>query len=367
MELFQKWVAASKNACKNKLFIPLSNHDMIMINVAVNGYGTIGRRVANAVLTQKDMKVTGIVKTTPDYVARMAAKKFSIFVPDEASAKKFRDAGIETAGLLKDLLLSSDLVVDATPEGIGEKNKQLYNGKINAIFQGGESSAVADASFNAYSSYGECTGKKYVRVVSCNTTGLARSLYPIHSAFGIQHVNATLIRRATDPNDSKKGPINAIEPSLKFPSHHAPDLRTVIRDIDIDTVAVKVPTTLMHVHVIDARLKKSATRDEVLSTWGKYRRVRLISGKDGITSTAQVMDLSREGNRDRSDLYEIVIWSDSVSVKGDRLNYIQAVHQESIVVPENVDAIRASMGSASQQESIDMTDKGLGINNEVFY
>ena len=80
----------------------------------------------------------------------------------------------------------------------------------------------------------------------------------------------------------------------------------------------------MHVHVVDARLKKNATRDEVIGAWSKFRRVRLISGKDGLTSKAQIMDMSREGNRDRSDLYEIVIWQESVSVKGDRLNYIQA-------------------------------------------
>lgn len=352
---------------KNKLFIPLWNHDNIMIKVAVNGYGTIGKRVANAVSRQSDMKVSGVVKTTPDYVARLAAKKFDIYVPDDISAKKFRDAGIEISGLVPDLISTSDVVVDAAPEKIGEKNKALYNGKINAIYQGGEPSTIADASFNAYSSYDECFGKKSVRVVSCNTTGLTRSLYPIYSAIGIKHVNATLIRRATDPNDSKKGPINAIEPSLKFPSHHAPDVRTVMKDIDIDTVAVKVPTTLMHVHVVEVKLKKESTADDVLSNWRKYRRIRLISGKDGLTSTAQVMDMSREGNRDRSDLYEIVIWSDSVSVKGDRLNYIQAVHQESIVVPENIDAIRSSMGTEQQNKSIDQTDSTLGISNEVFY
>ncbi|MEM0155435.1 MAG: type II glyceraldehyde-3-phosphate dehydrogenase [Thermoplasmataceae archaeon] len=338
-----------------------------MIKVAVNGYGTIGRRVALAVALQPDMKVTGIVKTTPDYLSRLASRKFDIYVPDENAFKRFKEAGIEVSGLLPDLIAESDIVVDSTPEGIGEKNKPLYTGKVNAIFQGGESSNVAEESFNAYSSYKDCYGKKSVRVVSCNTTGLARSLYPIHSSMGINHVNATLIRRAVDPNDSKKGPINAIEPSLKFPSHHGPDVRTVIKGLDIDTVAVKVPTTLMHVHVVEAKLNKTSTRAEVINAWRNYRRIRIISGKDGLTSTAQVMDYAREGNRDRSDLYEIVIWDESVSVRGDRLNYIQAVHQESIVVPENVDAIRSSMGAAEQKKSIDQTDQSLKINDGVFY
>ncbi len=86
-----------------------------MIRVGINGYGTIGRRVANAVQLQRDMKVVGIVKTRPDYVARVASSRFSIFVPDESYLKAFDDAGIKVKGVLSDLIRMSDVVVDATP------------------------------------------------------------------------------------------------------------------------------------------------------------------------------------------------------------------------------------------------------------
>jgi hypothetical protein len=36
-----------------------------MIKVAINGYGTIGKRVADAVAAQKDMKVVVVSKTRP--------------------------------------------------------------------------------------------------------------------------------------------------------------------------------------------------------------------------------------------------------------------------------------------------------------
>jgi len=39
----------------------------------------------------------------------------------------------------------------------------------------------------------------------------------------------------------------------------------------------------------------------------------------------------------------------------------QAIHQESDVVPENVDAIRAITGSASKAESIAATNETLGM------
>ncbi len=38
-----------------------------MIKVGINGYGTIGKRVAEAVTLQDDMEIVGIVKTKPTY------------------------------------------------------------------------------------------------------------------------------------------------------------------------------------------------------------------------------------------------------------------------------------------------------------
>lgn len=333
-----------------------------MIKVGINGYGTIGRRIAHAVSLQPDMTVIGIVKTKPDYISRIASNTFNIFINDLKNKEDFNNRGIKVKGTLEDLAGDVDIMIDSTPEGVGEKNKQLYDeNNIKAIFQGGEKSTVGESSFNAYSNFNESVNKRFVRVVSCNTTGLARTLFPIYNRFGIKHVDATLIRRATDPNDSKKGPINSIEPSLKIPSHHAPDLKTVISGINIDTVAIKVPTTLMHVHVVKAQLKEKASREEVVEEWNKYHRVLRVYGKEGLSSTAQIMDAAREMQSNRSDLYEIALWDESVSLSGDTLSYIQAVHQESDVIPENVDAIRAMFNLEDKEKSIEMTDKSLGI------
>lgn len=335
---------------------------LFMIKVGINGYGTIGRRIAHAVSLQPDMTVIGVVKTKPDYISRIASNSFNVFVNDPKNADEFANREIKVKGTLNDLAGDVDVMIDSTPEGIGEKNKRLYedNG-IKAIFQGGEKSSIAESSFNAYSNFEVSRNRKFVRVVSCNTTGLARTIFPLFNRFGLRHVDATLIRRATDPNDSKKGPINSIEPSLKIPSHHAPDLKTVIDGVNVDTVAIKVPTTLMHVHVIRAHLKDSTSRDVILDEWSNYRRVLRIYGKEGLTSTAQIMDAAREMQTDRSDLYEIALWDESVSVSDDVVSYIQAVHQESDVIPENVDAIRAMFDLEEKEKSIEMTDKSLGI------
>ena len=55
--------------------------------------------------------------------------------------------------------------------------------------------------------------------------------------------------------------------------------------------------------------------------------------------------MARDLGRKWGDLHEIFVWEDGVKIVGDRLYYFQAIHQESDVVPENVDAIRALMGT----------------------
>jgi len=329
----------------------------------VRGYGTIGKRVAYAVSQQRDMEVVGVVKTRPTFEAWAAiGNGFRLFTPADR-VPAMEEAGLEVAGTQEELVEMADLVVDATPGKMGTRMADLYRSKgTKAIFQGGEAHEVAGVSFNAYASYDGAIGEDYVRVVSCNTTGLTRSLYPLHAEGLVEEVLATMVRRSADPGDSKKGPINAIEPSLKVPSHHGPDVRTVIPDMPISTVAVKVPTTLMHLHAIAVRLRRSVTPEEVLGLWEPYRRVMPIDGWKGMASTAQVMEMARDMGRPFSDLYEIAIWRDGVHVADGTLYYFQAVHQESDVVPENIDCIRAMLQLETDgQQSIEETDRTLGI------
>ena len=191
-------------------------------------------------------------------------------------------------------------------------------------------------------------------------SGLTK-VYPMARA--LDHVLAVMVRRATDPGDSKKGPINAIEPELEMPSHHGPDVQSVLPKVDIHTIAVKVPTTLMHLHAVSVQLKKKATEREVLDAWRRAPRVKFVKGAEGVKSTAQIMEIARDLGRLRSDLYEIAVWEDGVHVvNGTRLYYFQAVHQESDVVPENVDAIRAMLELEKDgRKSIEKTDRALGI------
>ncbi len=336
------------------------------VRVGVNGFGTIGKRVADAVRKQPDMTLVGVTKTTPSFEARRAVeRKIPLYLAGDGPRSEFEAAGVPLAGTLDDLLGSVDVIVDCTPDKVGKENAARYrDAGVRAIFQGGEKPDVAEASFSALANFDTAVGKRSVRVVSCNTTGIARAASVVVGRWGVERWEATLVRRAADPAESKRGPINGILPTLQLPSHHGPDARTIYPDLPIATMAVVVPTTLMHVHTNRLRLARPpASTAEVVAAFRATPRFRLFAPWERVDGTPQVMEFARDHGVAGDDMMENVLWESGVRLDGADLSFFQAIHQESIVVPENVDAIRALCVPGSRAaESIRTTDQTLGLS-----
>ncbi|WP_254762706.1 type II glyceraldehyde-3-phosphate dehydrogenase [Natrinema marinum] len=335
-----------------------------MQQVAINGYGTIGKRVADAVRAQPDMEVLGVAKTRPNFEAETAIEKgFSLYAAVEEREELFEEAGLEIAGPVEDLVAEADVVVDATPSGIGAQNKALYEDHDTpALYQGGEDADLVDMSFNARSNFAEAVDADHVRVVSCNTTGLSRVIAPLREEYGVEKVRATLVRRGGDPGQTGRGPINDILPNpVTIPSHHGPDVETIFDDLDIDTLGMKVPATLMHMHSLNVTLSEEVDAAEVRDLFADESRLFLIPERMDIDGSGKLKEYALDAGRPRGDIWENCIWEESISTVGDDLYLFQGIHQESDVVPENVDAIRAVTGSADAEESIETTNETLGI------
>lgn len=336
-----------------------------MIRVAVNGFGTIGKRVADAVSRQDDMKLVGVTKTRPDYEALVALKRgYDIYIPRERE-RDFIERGVRFRGYIEDLLSRADIVVDATPGGVGARYRGLYEKTgVRAVFQGGEDESVAEISFNALVNYEKALGRRFIRVVSCNTTGLVRLIWAVSRAVPIKRVRAVIVRRGADPKEVGRGPINSLvlDPP-EIPSHHAHDVRTVLGDIDIVTTAVATPTTLMHIHSVFIETREDVSRDRVLEALAETPRILLVdSRRTGVRSTSEVIEIARDLGRQRYDIYENIVWRDTVYVGNREVFVVQAIHQEAVVIPENIDAIRASTETERDPvRSIDKTDRSLGI------
>src|SRR3989337_35396 len=95
--------------------------------VAVNGYGVIGKRVADAVTLQPDMELVGVADVASDYRMKVAESHgYPLFASSQQAASAMKEAGLTPAGFLADLVSGADVVVDATPKKIGAANKEVY-------------------------------------------------------------------------------------------------------------------------------------------------------------------------------------------------------------------------------------------------
>ncbi len=332
------------------------------VKVGINGYGTVGKRVADAVSQQDDMGIIGVAKRSPTYEAEMAVEKgYPFYASSDKYLDGFDEKDIPVEGMLDDLLEKADIIVDGTPKKAGYKPRYEEAG-VKAIWQGGEDHELTGLSFNSMANYDEAYGADYLRVVSCNTTGLLRTLYPLYRDVGIENCRAVMVRRGADPWDTSRGPLNSINPVLDIPSHHGPDVQSVVPGIDIQTTAVKVPTTIMHLHSNIVELEKDIDGDDVIDIWEETPRIKFFDASQGVDSTAKVMEFARDRSNPRGDLNEIAVWKDAVKVEGSTLYYYQAIHQESDIVPENIDAIRAMTELEEDNEkSIQKTNEAMGI------
>lgn len=155
------------------------------IRVAVNGYGVIGKRVADAVAAQDDMELIGVADIVSDWRIKVATQKgYPIFSSTDQAEAEMRAAGISLAGSLDDLVNQVDIIVDATPKKIAPENLEKYRrAGIKSIFQGGEKHSLTGHSFVAQVNFASALGRETTRVVSCNTTSIVRISHKLSSTF----------------------------------------------------------------------------------------------------------------------------------------------------------------------------------------
>lgn len=335
------------------------------IKVAVNGYGVIGKRVADAVEAQEDMELIGVSDVTADYrVASAVAKGIPVYASTDEARQQMSAAGYPLAGGLSDLLANVAVVVDCTPAGIGAANLDLYRSLgVKSVFQGGEKHSLTGHSFVAHANYRSTLGRDTTRVVSCNTTATVRTLTALQDAELLSKARGVLVRRATDPWESDhSGIMNTVVPEGRIPSHQGPDAQSVVPNLDVVTMAAKGAHTQNHLHFWTVELTRAAEAEEVLAALKAMPRIAFVKRSDGIVAVNSTVELMQDLGRPRGDMYEVAIWEDILTVQGNELFWTYTIDNQAIVTPENIDAIRALAGTVDDgAESIRRTDRALGV------
>ncbi len=335
------------------------------IRVLLNGYGVIGKRVADAVAAQEDMQLVGVADVVSDWRIRVAVEKgYPIFASTEDAVGNMRAAGIPVQGSLHEVLGQIDVVADCTPKGIGARNLEHYREHgAKAIFQGGEKHSLTGHSFVAQANYESAIGRDTTRVVSCNTTSIVRTLGALKKAGLLKKARGVLVRRATDPWESDhSGVMNTVVPETAIPSHQGPDAQTVDPQLDVITIALVAAHTNSHLHAWSVELIREATKEEVLAAFRAAPRIAFLRAGDGVVALNSTIELMADLGRPRGDMWEVGLWEESLTVKGNELFYNYQVYNQAIVVPETVDAIRALCGAEKDGvKSIARTDQALGL------
>lgn len=338
---------------------------MTRARVAINGFGVIGKRLADAVTLQDDMELVGVADVVHDYRIRVAVERgFPVFASDPARRPEMEAAGIPVAGTLDDLLARADIVVDCTPKRVGAENRERYRAAgVKAVWQGGEKHDLAGYSFVAQVNYAGALGRDSARVVSCNTTALARVMGALHARGWVKRARAVLLRRGTDPWESHlTGMINTVVPETNVPSHQGPDLQTVIPGLDITTMAGAAAHNSSHIHFAMVETTRPVGRDELRAALWEAPRIAFVRAADGLVALNSVIELMRDLGRPRADMWEVAVWEESLAADAREIYLTFQVHNEAITIPENIDCIRALTGLESDGlRSIEKTNATLGV------
>lgn len=336
-----------------------------MTKVGVAGYGVIGQRLADGVARQGDMELVGVADvaaTLPVRALHERGMPYKLFTAMPEKKNLLTDVGIPVSGTLEELVQEVDVMLDATSAGIGAKNKELYR-KYNtkAVFQGGEKNDIADVFFHGYANYEKGLGADYLKLTSCNTTGLIRAIDAIDRAVGVIKTAITIIRRVADPGDYHRGLTNALKVD-HAPSHQAEDLMTIMPHVDATGILVHTPVTHGHIITPVVTTKKKIAKKELLEIFEEHARIRVVRIEDGFVGNASLFKYARDLGNLRGDMYEIAVWEETIVNSGDDIMFAINIPQEAVVIPENVDAVRAATKmQMTREEGTAKTNEYLGM------
>lgn len=331
-----------------------------MKKVFVNGYGSIGSRIAQFIKDDPEIKVIGVGKFSADNKVNDAiARGFDVFVP-EKSMNSFKNYKIK--GSIENALNDCDIVIDSAPGGTGYANKkELYEPKgIMAIYQGGESvfgdERVSDLLFNSRVNYKEAFDKKHVMQGSCNVTGMGRMLQPLREKYGsrILRFDAILVRRWADLEQTDKTVPDTVEWTPN--PHHQDDVKHYMgKETPLFIQAIKVPTRQMHVHMMNIRFKDTAPKpSEILETFKDEYGVAILWTAKG---TKQIRDAAESMKFSFKDTNMVHIHANMLETINDTVKLVYSDDQTGLVIPENHILMQAMLFQKPHEDAFRHTER----------
>ena len=104
------------------------------------------------------------------------------------------------------------------------------------------------------------------------------------------------------------------------------------------------------------------SKKELLDMFHAHPRIRVVRLEDGFLGNASLFKYARDLGNPRGDMYEIAVWEESIVESGDDVMFAINIPQEAVVIPENIDAVRAATGmQTTREEGTAATNKYLNM------
>ena len=253
---------------------------------------------------------------------------------NENKVDDFKNLGMEPKLESKDAISKATAVIDCTPSGIGQKNKELFYSQFSDSVKGFMAQGSEDGFGVKYArNINDSVIKKddncqFIQIVSCNTHNIACITKTLAiDDYGPENLTEgrfVCVRRANDTSQNS-GYIAA--PSVGshsddiFGSHHAKDaselFATLGYKLNLFSSAMKINTQYMHVLWFSLKTKEPTSRNEVIDKLQANKLVS-ITTKD-MTST--VFSFGRDHGHYGRILNQTVVIEQSIHVKNNHEIY----------------------------------------------
>jgi glyceraldehyde-3-phosphate dehydrogenase (NAD(P)+) (phosphorylating) len=320
--------------------------------------GAIGQRLASAVAVQPDMTLTGVAVRSPS-TGVLARPDLPYYLSTPKAADALAAQGIRFRGELDDLLASSDVIVDCGQAGTGAERASTYRRiGIKTIYCGGERRGDLGPLVNSALNYDIARRTRSLRLLSCNTTALARVASCVRN--DLSTVEAIILRCTPDSHSSAASVLGLVIDEGK--SHHSADLRAVLSNVSVNTTSVSVPMSAGHVVHVRLGFRRDLTHDDVTAAFARNPRIWLCAADEALDTAGLIPTPTRRIPPNGPDCrYEVIVRIQPTEGAVEAAAWL-SLDQAAITIPETVDAIRGICDGADGDEAKSITDATLGIS-----
>ena len=351
--------------------------------VHVVGTGTIGEPLIGLLADLK--KDLGIDEVTFSKKTPLLEDRSKVWELQKMGAKlcverekhsEFRKLGMEPIYEYEEGIARASVVIDCTPKGNGEKNKELFykkyhDGRKGFVAQGSEKNFGKPYAYGINDNVIDAEKDLYTQVVSCNTHNIAAIVdtFAIESSeygesLSLDSGRFNCIRRGTDISEERGiVPSPKVEEHVhpKYGTHQAEDAARLFStlgwdDLDLFSSAMEINSQYMHVIWFDLILKGKITMEDVHS---KILGNRLI-GRTYKSMTSLVSSFGRDHGHYGRILNQTVIVLPSLHVRnGNEVIGYSFTPQDGNSLLSSVAAAEHYLYPNSWQEKIKRLDKYL--------